>query len=212
MISFLYFLLSTSFKTSWWVFINPVDKKESTSEGLVTEIKKLSIQYKCAIILPWFIETAGQSFSPDFVSLDKNPHARVDVQNSSIGPEGPLLRLPVREEGAPSFKENSSQHFQKYRHKVTIALTLLQQASQPSVCLGDLSLHPALVLWCPSASDYRRSQECLEIKHPNATSQSISTMSFPKAKDSMKSEIYWHNRNNVNDNWILSIALKRCFE
>lgn len=41
-------------------------------------------------------------------------------------------------------------------------LTLLQQAFQPSVCPGDRTLHPALVLCCPSASDYRQSPVYLD--------------------------------------------------
>lgn len=38
------------------------------------------------------------------MSLDKNPHAWINVQNSSIRPEGPPLWFPVRE------RERSNQH------------------------------------------------------------------------------------------------------
>lgn len=153
----------------------------------------------CVVILPWFIKTAGQSFSPDFMSLDKNPHAWVDVQNSSIRSEWPPLWLPVREGRAkPStftkflinainIKHRNAQniisfimshsfvkwsHFCK-SHNITAILTLLQQASQPSVCLGDLSPHPALVLCYPSASDYRWSQEYLLTKRNTEVSIKI---------------------------------------
>lgn len=48
------------------------------------------------IILPWFIQAARQSLSPDFVTLNENSHARVNVQYSGIRPKGPPLWLPVR--------------------------------------------------------------------------------------------------------------------
>lgn len=46
--------------------------------------------------LPWFIKAAGESLSPNFMSLDKNPHAWVNVQHSSVGPERPPFWLPVK--------------------------------------------------------------------------------------------------------------------
>lgn len=149
-------------------------------------------QHKRVIILPWFIQTAGQSLGPDFMSLDKNPHAWVDVQNSSVRPERPPLGLPVTEEKVrPSsltwsnFWSIQSTLNKIHRglmfpwlhwvesHQVTTVLTLLQQVSQPSVCPGDPCLHPALVLCCPSASDYRWSQGSLLTKHNTKVSHVI---------------------------------------
>lgn len=60
------------------------------------ECRSCKCQIDGVFILPWFIQATRQSLGPDFVTLNKNSHAWVNVQYGSIRPEGPPLWLPVR--------------------------------------------------------------------------------------------------------------------
>lgn len=170
-ICFLYFLLRSSFEPGWCVFINPSRRARTMRRG---ECRSCECQINDVFMLPWFIQAARQPLGSDFMTLNKNSHAWVNVQYGSICPEGPPLWLPVGVAKIRLKKMIKDQVKIDITIKeflipcskwttitLSMTLTLLHSACQPSICPDDPSLHPALALHCPSASSYRWSQEYL---------------------------------------------------
>lgn len=74
--------------------MEPIPTASGEFQGATDELGILTIR---SWLLPGLIEATRESFGLHFVSIDEDPHSRINVQHSSISTEGATLWLPERE-------------------------------------------------------------------------------------------------------------------